>query len=307
MQQLKWRVKALLEYLKFHAGILAATRTAGGPPANFTLPLCFISGCGRSGTTMLGRLLALHPAVSYLNEPRTFWIAVSPRTDIWGYTKKNVTNSLLISSPRPGEAKRLSALFISRMKEPKHKIVIEKSPENVFRLPWLHALAPQAKLIHIVRNCPDVIRSILVEADFDIPYGLRDMNNWYGSRDRKRQLLIATAKRLNIPEATLASCITANDWAALEWVSSLKSYRDFHHHFAKSGYYHLRYEDLLANPWQLFAELVRFLDLPAAPELKKNVIGFVRGRQPTTTVALSPGVRELVKAEQMQFGYTAIL
>lgn len=305
MRRIKWRVKAMLEYLNFHSGILAASITARRRTVISPPPLCFIAGCGRSGTTMLGRLLSLHPEVSYLNEPRHFWIAVSHRTDIWGYTKtgRQPVGSQLITSVEKGEAELLNALFNSRL-DAQHKMVIEKTPENVFRLPWLHALAPDAKLIHIVRNGPDVVRSILVEAAFDIPYGLRDMNNWYGQRDRKRGLLAETAKKMGVSDADIATCVTDSDWAALEWICSLRAYRDGYHHFAVSGFHHLRYEDLLADPLGTFSELIRFLGLPPAPELEKKILEFVQynQRQPSKMV-LPFGIRELFETEQANYGY----
>lgn len=304
MKQLKWRIKALLEFFQFQYRVFLAARKAQQPSPETVLPLCFIAGCGRSGTTMLGQLLSLHPAISYLNEPRAFWNAVSPRTDIWGYTKaREEAEGLLILSTKPGEAKRLCTLFHSKMEEPRHAMVLEKTPENVFRLPWLHALAPQAKLIHIVRNGPDVVHSILVEAGFDIPYGLGDMNNWYGSRDRKRRLLKLTSEKLAIPPSVLASCVTTEDWAALEWICSLNAYREWKDHFRLTGCYHLRYEDLLAAPWRFFCELIAFLGLTVEPELEEIVSGFVRAPRPAAVITISPGLREHFESEQRRFGY----
>src|SRR5205807_1050578 len=43
----------------------------------------FILGCGRSGTTILGNLLAQHPSVTYLHEHRPLWTSAYPETDIW--------------------------------------------------------------------------------------------------------------------------------------------------------------------------------------------------------------------------------
>lgn len=304
MKRLKWRTKALLKFLQFHSGIFFAACNARRGSPRKSLPVCFIAGCGRSGTTMLGQLLSLHSGISYLNEPRTFWFAVSTRSDIWGYTDAEAkSRSLLISDAAPGEASRLNALFHLKMSEPRQTLVLEKTPENVFRLPWLHELAPQAKLIHIVRNGADVVRSILVEASFDIPYGLNDMNNWYGSKGRKRFLLAETARQLAIPSAVLSSCVTAEDWAALEWLCSLAAYEAGKKYFSYSGCYHLRYEDLLIEPWQYFSSLINFLELPSAPALEKSVHQFVRPSQPPAVIRLSLPLREIFVAKQKQYGY----
>ena len=38
----------------------------------------FIIGCGRSGTTLLGELFAMHPGVSYICERYDLWAAIHP-------------------------------------------------------------------------------------------------------------------------------------------------------------------------------------------------------------------------------------
>ncbi len=40
----------------------------------------FITGLGRSGTTILGILLSVHREVGYLNEPKALWHVIDPRT-----------------------------------------------------------------------------------------------------------------------------------------------------------------------------------------------------------------------------------
>lgn len=306
MKRMKWRIKALNEYIKFQREVLSTSVTARFYRKKQVFPLCFIVGCGRSGTTMLGRLLSFSPEVSYLNEPRPLWIAVSHLTDVWGYTGFGMkSKSLLIPSGKTGEATRLKALLSSQFDSRRHRLLVEKTPENIFRLPWLHSLvAPQAKLIHIVRNGPDVIRSILVEADFNIPYGWQDMNNWYGKKGRKRFLLAETAKQLGLPANTIDACTTASDWAALEWICSLQSYRQNHHCFGKSDCYQLRYEDLLADPLKKYREIIQFLSLPSIPATEKAVCTYVRkNHRPPPQISLSPEIRKLVETTQKEFGY----
>ncbi|MEW6428223.1 MAG: sulfotransferase [Thermodesulfobacteriota bacterium] len=302
---IKWRIKGLTEYLKFHFGVFHTATTTLIPQKKQNLPLCFVAGCGRSGTTMLGRLLSLHPSVSYLNEPREFWATVSATTDIWGYTNIGTSpKSLLITSHKKKEHIRLFRLLSYHFDPGRHRVLVEKSPENVFRLQWLHAIAPQAKLIHIVRNGADVARSIMVEADLDIPYGLQDMNNWYGTHNKKRHLLQESAKLLGIPSSAVAACATRDDWAALEWICSLTAYRLSHHLFLDNGCYQLRYEDLLANPWDVFTELINFLGMPAAPHLKETILGYVyRRSKQKVDLVLAPDIKSLMAIEMTNFGY----
>ncbi|MCH7727960.1 MAG: sulfotransferase [Planctomycetes bacterium] len=54
-------------------------------PVGQTQPnLAFVTGCGRSGTTILGNLLAQHPDIRYLNDRFSLWVDSFALTDIWG-------------------------------------------------------------------------------------------------------------------------------------------------------------------------------------------------------------------------------
>ena len=44
------------------------------PSPKVAKTIAFITGCGRSGTTILGSILAKHPHVSYLNDRFDLWL-----------------------------------------------------------------------------------------------------------------------------------------------------------------------------------------------------------------------------------------
>ena len=50
------------------------------------ISLVFLTGCGGSGTTILGRLLGRHPRVTYLNDRFDLWVDALPIADIWGFS-----------------------------------------------------------------------------------------------------------------------------------------------------------------------------------------------------------------------------
>ena len=63
----------------------------------YTLVPVFIIGCGRSGTTILGKTLSNHPKIKYLNERRDLWHKIYPEFNIW---EENVMNSKLYANEK---------------------------------------------------------------------------------------------------------------------------------------------------------------------------------------------------------------
>lgn len=305
MERIKWRIKGILAYLSFYKDVHLAKILTNS--INNNPPICFIAGCGRSGTTLLGQLLAMHPNIIYLNEPRPFWFAVSKRTDIWGYCCSHpFINTLLMADPTAGEKARFKVL--SGKIDCKNGLLVEKTPENVFRIPWLHGISPNSKLIYIVRNGNDVVRSILKEASFHIPYGLKDMNNWYGKNNIKMSLLATTVHDIGIDPVVIKSCKTVADWAALEWICSLRAFSRNKWLFAPQKVYELRYEDLTNNPLEEYTSLLNFLALSDSPGLLNKILEYIRLRQtPASVPDLSPLIREIFMAEQTLLGYVAPL
>lgn len=303
MKSLRWRTAAITAYLRFQGAICVQKRAFLNGSRREDFPCCFICGCGRSGTSLLGRLLGHHPGICYLNEPRAKWMAVSPRTDIWGYSNAAADiDSIMMMELFSGEQERFRALF-GKAGRGGIRFLVEKTPENVFRLPWLHQLAPKAKLIHIRRNGKDVLRSILVESRLEIPYGLADMNNWYGTRFIKRKLLRETAISLGIDTSALNGANSA-DWAALEWICSNRAYLKHKHLFADSGVHELGYEDLVRTPRDTYLDLLKFLGLPAPAALMSQIMEIVRPpRNPAPEPILAPAMHKMFEKEQIRLGY----
>jgi hypothetical protein len=122
----------------------------------------FIIGCGRSGTTILGRSLSEHRKITYLNEPRHLWFSAFPETDIWT-AKAHARNGKLFlteADADPQKGKKLSRFFRFETIINRKPVLIEKLPINNFRLHFIRQIFPDARFIHIYRNGLEVARSI---------------------------------------------------------------------------------------------------------------------------------------------------
>jgi hypothetical protein len=121
---------------------------------NSPVPITLILGCARSGTSILGELIASHPQVLYTFE-----------SAIWEKAVKSPQASHRLSAADVDERVRrqIARYFARKMRRHGRPgmVLLEKNPRNCLRVPFLHALFPQAKFIHIVRDGRDVACSLL--------------------------------------------------------------------------------------------------------------------------------------------------
>ena len=112
---------------------------------------CFVVGSARSGTSILGELIASHPEVKYIFEAHSIWeIAGAGINDGHRYTADYATDDVKEQIRNWFQEQSQSAAM-----------VVEKNPRNILRVPFIRALFPEAKIIHIVRDGRDVACSMV--------------------------------------------------------------------------------------------------------------------------------------------------
>lgn len=111
----------------------------------------FIVGCARSGTSILGELIAAHPDVNYFFEQHTLWEA--------GGLGENGSHRLGEVHATPAVKAHIRSWFEAHTDN--KKVQLEKNPRNLLRIPYVKAIFPEAKLIHIVRDGRDAACSMV--------------------------------------------------------------------------------------------------------------------------------------------------
>ncbi len=111
----------------------------------------FLVGSPRSGTTLLGEILNEHPQIGSWYEPsfvldRFFRDAPHDRR-----TAQEAT---------PPVAQHLQGEFQRFKKAMECTLVLDKSPHNSLKIPFLNAIFPDSKFIHILRDGRDAVLSI---------------------------------------------------------------------------------------------------------------------------------------------------
>ncbi len=147
-------------------------------------PYVFIVGCARSGTTLLQRLINAHSQIAIT--PESHWICRLFKQDR-GLTQEGVVTPELIpllledlnprfvrlnigqeellkllASDRPVRyASFISGIFDLYGKAEGKELVGNKTPGFVRKIRTLHALWPQARVVHLVRDGRDVCLSMI--------------------------------------------------------------------------------------------------------------------------------------------------
>ena len=223
----------------------------------------FIFGHARSGTTLLMRLARLHPEVHcnyqahfFTRRPLLKSLVDSPEAEEWLTRKSNRWNQGRDLSPL---VLRAAADFIMERDAVKagKMIVGDKSPSSTIHgqaVRDMHAVYPDAKLVYIVRDGRDVLiserfRNLVEESKF-----LKDEDKHIIQELRKDQSQFTNGTRSIFTDAFI-------ERVAKGWVRNLQRMEDEGKRSYVENYFSLRYEDLLARPFDEMTKLWKFLSV----------------------------------------------
>ncbi len=194
----------------------------------------FVVGCGRSGTSLLHSMLQRHPRVCI--PPASHFIPPLLRMDqlpLRSGTRVSLARRFLSRNPRfrsfgcdlPDAAsipELLTSIYRSYAQANEATVVGDKSPDYVTAIPLLHAAAPRAKFVHLVRDPRAVAASLIRLPD-------------WGPND---------------PSA-----------AALYWSKRVRPGREAGAALSSCTYLELSYEELVTEPHQVLERLCIFLNI----------------------------------------------
>jgi hypothetical protein len=233
----------------------------------------FIFGHARSGTTLLMRLVRLHPEVHcnyqahfFTRQPLLKSLVDTPEAEEWLKRKSNRWNQGRDLSPLILRAAADFILERDARKEGK-RIVGDKSPSSTIHgqaVRDLHAVYPDAKLVYIVRDGRDVLiserfRNLVEESKF-----LKADDKQIVKELRKDQAQFTNGTRSIFTENVIRR--VTNGWAKNVQETEEEGRRLF-----GENYFSLRYEDLLAQPFDEMQKLWNFLGVPADRSLEKAI------------------------------------
>lgn len=233
----------------------------------------FILGHARSGTTLLMRLVRLHPEVHcnyqahfFTRRPLLKSLVDTPEVEEWLTRRSNRWNQGRDLSPL---VLRAAADLIMEREAAREgaRIVGDKSPSSVIHgqvVRDLHAVYPDARIVYILRDGRDVIiserfRNFVEESRFLTAEDQRILASL-----RLDPEPYADGRRSIFTEAFIRR--TAQDW-----VDDLQETEDEARRLFGERFHALRYEDLLARTFQEIKHVWAFLGVKAGKALEEKV------------------------------------
>ncbi len=232
----------------------------------------FVIGCSRSGTTLLFRNLCEHPVTWSLYEesPHIFYeyfpldreqgdrVAISPTPALTraihhdffraAHNKEILCDRRMLRHvPRKILQRPLNRLY---KRAPLR--LVEKTPANCLRVPFLAKLFPDARFVYLVRHAEDVVSSLM-----------EGWKNWSGTgngtwRYGEWHYLVPPGWREWVNRSLQEIC-------AFQWVQANRTaWHDLKEHCA-DRFVLVRHEDTLAKPQESYAQVLEFTELPPSP------------------------------------------
>jgi hypothetical protein len=233
-------------------------------PPKLPHPPVFVIGCGRSGTTIFGTALSQHSRVTYLNERRDLWFAAYPESDIWTDQAAARQGKMVLTAAdaHEGKSAKLLKLFAREVARTRRPVLVEKLPINNFRLPFLRAVFPDAKFIHLHRNGLEVARSI---------EKLSESGEWFGNHPYKWDQLVQVARSKPETAALPGMCTDYFDQGLLEWRLSTEAAVAFLRVLPRESYHELSYASLIHDPITTIHQVLSFIGISPEPAVETFV------------------------------------
>lgn len=256
-------------------------------------PPVLVIGGTRSGTTMLGRLLGEAPGMCFFHEPNTLW-----RT---GHAYRD-TDLATEADARPWVRRRIRAAFARFQAAHEGRRIVEKSPYNVVRVRFVHAIFPEARIVHIYRDGRAMLRSQVEQYETFKAYSLGEARARRHVAERLRQTpwwewpayaprAVTGALRTNVLRKGISwfglrypgwreerRTMTRPQLIARQWVVAVETALGDLEHLPDDAWINVRYEELVSDPVEGFERICAFSGMDFDEPYRKLIAESVQTR-----------------------------
>src|SRR5215211_2132160 len=247
-------------------------------------PPIILFGNFRSGTTMLQKLISTHPDVVPLYEPVGLWLYADPGRSHDEFDENDATEKV---------KRYIRNEFLKYQQQHGNRIIVEKTPHNILRIPYVRAIFPEAHFLFIVRNPLSFVSS--VELKWQRPmrkgriirrlkstpmtqlhhYLKRFFSQQWNKRILHRKYLSVWGPRYKGIQEDLKTedllTVIARQWS----LASRKAERDLAL-FEEGQVLRLRYEDFVKDPISDIERICAHCELPMTNDMAKTVREMVK-------------------------------
>ena len=219
-------------------------------------PPIFLFGNTRSGTTIVQKVMSTHPDIVGWYEPNALWLYADPGRIHDEFEESDATTKV---------KRYIRQRFLKYQKQHGNCAILEKTPQNILRIPYVRAIFPEATFLFIVRNPFSFISSVelkwqrpvtgsgIVRRLKDMP--LSQLHHWVrryiiqqiNKRVLRRKYLSIWGPRYRGIQDDLKRhdqlTVIARQWS----VCSMKAEKDLES-FGNGQVFRLKYEDFVDDP-----------------------------------------------------------
>lgn len=114
-------------------------------------PPIILFGNPRSGTTIVQKVIATHPDIVGWYEPNALWVYADPGRAHDEFDENDATEKV---------KRYIRRRFLKYQKQNGNRTIMEKTPQHMLRVPYVHAIFPEANFLFIVRDPFSFISSV---------------------------------------------------------------------------------------------------------------------------------------------------
>ena len=279
-------------------------------------PPIFLLGNVRSGTSMMHDLFDQHPEVTSWYEPRTVWTYAAPARahDIFD-----------ASDATPRVRKYIRKRFLQRQREHGDLRVMEKTPSNLLRIPYVRAIFPESKYLYMVReplaylssselkwrtpiSVARAVHRMKETPKTHLPYYLARFARDHFRRKvlKRRHVSVWGVRYPGIMDDVKA--LTAEEVIAKQWVACSQQARKDLAELGDDVVIRMRYEDFVADPVNQFERILNHFDLQMTDALATHLRSTVDPGRQQKWKRLDPEVvarcLPILEDEMATHGYT---
>lgn len=240
-------------------------------------PICQV-GAARSGTNLLANILRHHEDLAFWPRPKYVW----RHGQAWW-----PDDCLTAEHARPRVIRYIREHFARYLQKEGRSRFFENTQANVLALPFVNAVLPDCKIIHIIRDGRDNVasqrfrfktppKSTAAAVRQRVP-GI-PITDWLAyvpeflqivwNRIKKEEYLYTMGPKIKNWQR-LRRELDILEYTAINWRECVTAAKTFGRTLGPDRYHEVRFDQLLSHPDAVLDELLEFLELKPSQKLKE--------------------------------------